>query len=154
MSKKYRISDFDRDEKFDYESIPHHFESVSANGLKEISNECSATIRNKTNGEYKPATERALLQIISGKFDRAYQELEGDYTARKANLENAYSEGIERLDERIAKFKLLVNEHNQAYEQYSESLEQAIGKTPDKNLYFEKSELEAIENNFKKLGKE
>lgn len=151
MSKNNKISNFDRNEKFNYENTPYHFDSVSAEGLKELENECAATIRDKFNDEYKPATIHAMLQIINGKFNVAYSELEGDYNARKTNLENAYSEGKKNLYDRIERFKLLVNEHNLTFDQYSESLEHATGRKPDENLRFAQSELEKLENNFKKL---
>lgn len=152
MSRK-EISNFNRDEEFDYKNIPHHFESVSKDGLKQIEHDCTTTLGNKFGGINKPSAIKAMLGIIYGKFDTAYAELEGDYNARKTNLDSAYAKGLKDLSDRISLLEANINAHNLLYEQYSESMFTATGKRPNSGLRFSDEELKNLKKEYQELKK-
>ena len=152
--KRTKLSNFDREESFDYTDIPHHFDSVSKEGLEKLSEDCSRAIAEDFGGNTNPTAIEAIVAVINGKFDDAYATLEGDYNARRTNLETAYSEGKKDLHNQIEDFKLLVDKHNLAYKAYYEALEAATGNHPNTNLYFDNLEMEKIDDGFRSLGKD
>ena len=124
MSRKASdvVSDFNRDERFDCENIPKHFDSVTDESIKMIQDNCSETIQDKYKDKYNARSLRAMIETIDGKFDLLYSRLEGDYAARIANLERCRTEEMEKVRSEITSFKSLINDYKCALERYSNNV--------------------------------
>lgn len=151
MTSEAIISSFDRKEKFSHKNVPKHFNSVSDAGLRYLKTECSEKLNKKFPAGVVPTATKSALSIIDGEFNGAYVELEGDYTARKNNLEAAYSDGLAELMTKITEFENLVSNHNIEFKQYSKALYEATGEYPDEKLAYDKSKLEVLNDKLESL---
>lgn len=154
MSKNYVKTDFDPNEQFDYLNPPRHFKSVTDRSIRRLrSRSVKSTLAQYKRGSIPSIAIRAMLEGINGDFNIAYVQVDGDRDARRANLQNAYSDGLADLKVRLMRFKAAVNAHDLLFEKYANALEKATGERPDESLKYGLDEVRKLEKEYEKLRK-
>ena len=136
MKSRKIKSGFNPREKFDFQNVPNHFESVTEDSIKDIKNYCSVMVGKKFHGEYKPSALKEMLQMISGEFKPAYVQLEGDRITRLQNLHNAQRAGIAEMKLLVGELKLQLNKQRIAFDDLRESSEKLNIRKPDDSLCY------------------
>ncbi len=153
--KKTELSNFDRNEEFDYGDIPQYFESISHEGLETTERQYSEKLDKKLNkdNKEKEVSPEEILEDIFNEYTEVYKTFKGDYDTRRDNLKKAYDNGKVEIRNRLATFELTADDHNKTFDQYAESLENVNGSKLDRNLRYDLDKLENIKEEIKKLGK-
>lgn len=147
-------SKYNNDESFDYRSVPKHFLSVTDGSLEQLRKYCLRTSEFENNGDWEPSALESMLRGVLGRFDQAHARLEGDYSSRKSNLQNAYISGVAEVEEMLLTLESDIAEHNILFSDYAEAYEKFTGKKIGVNLKYDDSKLTEMKNRFDKLSKE
>lgn len=142
-------SNYDRNETFTVNNVPEHFDSITNESLSKIKRNAIEKVEKDTN--LKPSALQMALKSIDGQFEKAYNTLEGDYSARKAKLQAAYIQGVSDLRKAFKNFELQVATHNIAFENFSAANEAYNGTPLPDDLKYSKEELDNIRNMIKEL---
>lgn len=110
-------SEFNRDEKFDFDNIPEHFDSVTDSALKRIQESALESVEDVTN--FTPGALNNALGSLDGQFNCAFSTLEGDYGKRMENLKSVYKDGLSELRKAFLLYKVQVANYNTALKNYS-----------------------------------
>ena len=145
-------SKFKENENFDFRNTPKKFESVSDKSMRELKSYSLNSASKNVNGNFTPNSLQATLQAIVGQFNFALARLEGDYSARKNNLENAYVTGLAEVEAQIFDFEKLAEDHNEAFEEYARAYAAIYGDRPSENLLIKQAKIEEIKKAYEKLG--
>ena len=141
-------SDYDRNEQFDITNIPKHFDSVTNESLARLKRSAMDKVENDT--DWKPGALQAALKGVDGQFEEAYSTLEGDYSSRRTKLQAAYTQGISDLRKAFKNYELQVEEHNIAFQNYSDANKAINGSPLSERLRISHDEItklkEAINN--------
>lgn len=146
-------SNFKRNEAFDIETIPKHFESVTNESIHSIKHYCAKVISNKYHGEYQPSSLKSMLETIFGEFDSVYAVVEGDYQTRKMNLQLAEQSGLGNIQADLISFKNQVDDHHQLFERYQEISLKVTGHKISEKLKYSDEKMKDLENSVEKLIK-
>lgn len=135
MSEIQIRSKFNREEKFNYQQTPKHFESITDYSIKVLKRNSVKTVSAMYNGEYPPQSLQAMVETINGNFDIAYAQLEGDYGARKTNLKQAFINGLADLKGILEEYKEVSKQYEEKFNEYANLEQQLTGNRPsDKNI--------------------
>lgn len=145
-------SKFKENENFDFRNTPKKFESISDKSMRELKAYCLGSATKNVKGEFTPNALQAILQSIVGQFNFAQARLEGDYSARKNNLENAYVTGMADVESQIFDFEKLAEEHNEAFEEYARAYSAIYGDRPSDNLIVKQSKIDDIKKAYERLS--
>jgi GrpB-like predicted nucleotidyltransferase (UPF0157 family) len=144
-------SGFRRNERFGYEEVPRHFESVTTEGLRRIKDYCAQLVAEKYHEKYMPRALQVMLQTIDGEFEPAYATLEADYNARRMNLENAYQEGLADIEAQIMEFEQEISSHNALLDDYAEIHKALTGRTLGEALRYSDKKVGELKKEFGRL---
>lgn len=144
-------SNFNRKEKFDCNNIPKHFDSITETSIRNIKQHCSIVINKKYNGMHNARTLKAMLETIDGEFDQLYACLEGDYSARLANLKECHEKELCKAREELINFDKTISNHEFAYEIFANNVENFSGIRPSESLRYPRKKYEEFELRLKKL---
>lgn len=145
-------SEFDQEEDFDIKNVPSHFGSVTNDSLQRLQDSAVDSVEVST--DFKPGALKMALKGVDGLFENAYVILEGDYNTRRNNLNIVYTSSISDLRKNFKTFELQVEEHNVAYDKYSEANAALNGSPLAKSLRFSEEELKKLKDAIDSLGKD
>lgn len=146
-------SRFNERENFDFRNTPKKFESVTEGNIRELKVHCFNYANNTLKGNFAPGALKATLESIVGSFNFALARLEGDYSARKNNLETARVSGLADVQAQIFDFEKLAQEHDEAFDVYAEAYSRIYGQMPSGNLKVGQSKIDNIKKAYEALEK-
>ena len=131
MLRQPRVkSKFKKNEEFNFRDVPKKFESVTQGSIRELRSYCFNRAEKTLQGDFTPGALKPILETIVGSFNFPLAQLEADYSARKKNLEIAKIAGIAEIHAQIFDFEKLVEQHNEAYDEYATAYKRIYGETP------------------------
>lgn len=144
-------SEFNREEKFDFDHIPEHFGSVTDLTLKRIQESALDSVREVTN--FTPGALNNALDSLDGQFNSAFSTLEGDYGKRVENLKSVYKEGLSELRKAFLLYKVQVTNYNTALKNYSKANEVINGERLPNYLLISDEDMRKLEEKIEGLRK-
>ena len=144
-------SDFNRKESFTCENIPKHFDSITETSIRNIKQHCSRVILKKYNNVHNARTLKAMINTIDGEFDQLYARLEGDYSARLANLEECREKELRKVRSELTNFEKIVSDHENAFNIFASNVEAFNNDKPSENLRYSHKKIEDFEARLMKL---
>lgn len=142
-------SNYDRNEEFGLSNIPKHFDSVTNESLSKLRHSAIDKVENDTN--LKPSALQMALKSVDGQFEEAYSTLEGDYSSRKAKLQDAFIQGVSDLRKAFRNYELQVEEYNIAFQNYSNANKTINGEPLSNTLKFDHDEINRMKEAIKNL---
>ncbi len=142
-------SEFNREEKFDFDNIPEHFDSVTDSALKKIQKSALESVGEVTN--FTPGALNNALGSLDGQFNSAFSTLEGDYGKRLENLKSVYKDGLSELRKAFLLYKVQVANYNIALKNYSNANKVINGENLPDYLSISSGDMRKLEKKIEDL---
>ncbi len=147
-------SKYKDNENFDYMNVPKHFASITNRSIERLRRYCVRVNEIENKDRWVPSALESMLISVLGRFDQAHARLEGDYSSRKSNLNNAYVSGVADVEEQLIRLENSIMEHNLLFEEYKQAYENFTGKSMGADLKFDEAETKRLREKFEHLSKE
>ena len=133
-------SNYNREESFDFDHIPSHFDSVKASSIRKIKR--SAMEKVATNTDFDAGALEMALKSIDGLFGSAYKTLDGDYDARLSKIKQAYRDGLKKVRTAFRRYELQAELHNSAFDRYNKANKALNGTELSSSLMVSQREID------------